>query len=34
VYIAIPAAGLQEFKGDILRTENPALELPLAEVLA
>ena len=31
VYVATPTAGLCEFKGDILRTENPALELPLAE---
>jgi Uma2 family endonuclease len=34
VYVATPAAGLQEFKGDVLRTENPVLELPLAEVFA
>jgi Uma2 family endonuclease len=34
VYVATPAAGLQEFKGDVLRTENPELELPLAEVFA
>jgi hypothetical protein len=34
VYVATPAAGLHEFKGDTLRTENPALELPLAEVFA
>jgi len=34
VYIAIPATGLQEFKGDVLRTENPLLELPLAEVFS
>ncbi len=34
VYIATPVAGLHEFKGDILRTENPVLELPLAEVFA
>jgi hypothetical protein len=32
VYVATPEAGLQEFKGDLLRTENPAVELPLAEV--
>ena len=32
VYVATPTAGLCEFKGDILRTENPALELPLAEI--
>jgi hypothetical protein len=34
VFVAIPEAGLHEFKGDVLRTENPALELPLAEVFA
>lgn len=34
VYGATPAAGLQEFKGDVLRTENPVLGLPLAEVFA
>ncbi len=34
VYVATPAAGLQEFKGDVLYTESPALELPLAEVFA
>jgi ATP-dependent Clp protease ATP-binding subunit ClpC len=34
VYTATPAAGLQEFRGDILRTENPVLELPLAQVFA
>jgi hypothetical protein len=34
VYVATPEAGLQEFKGDVLRTENPVLELPLAEVFA
>jgi len=34
VYIATPEAGLHEFKGDILRTENPILDLPLAEVFA
>ena len=32
VYIATHEAGLHEFKGDVLRTENPVLELPLAEV--
>lgn len=32
VYSATREAGLQEFKGTILRTENPVLELPLAEV--
>ncbi len=34
VYIATPEAGLHEFKGDVLRTENPVLELPLAEVFS
>jgi hypothetical protein len=34
VYVATPEAGLHEFKGDVLRTENPVLELPLAEVFA
>jgi hypothetical protein len=34
VYVATPAAGPQEFRGKVLRTENPALELPLAEVFA
>src|SRR5580692_3923849 len=34
VYVATRAAGLQEFKGDVLRTENPALELPLNEIFA
>jgi Uma2 family endonuclease len=34
VYVATLAAGLHEFKGDILRTENPALELPRVEVFA
>lgn len=34
VYVATPAAGLQEFKGDVLRTENPTLELPLAEIFS
>jgi Uma2 family endonuclease len=35
VYVATAAAaGFHEFKGDVLRTENPALELPLAEVFA
>jgi hypothetical protein len=33
-YVATPAAGFHEFKGDVLRTENPVLELPLAEVFA
>jgi Uma2 family endonuclease len=33
-YIATSAAGFHEFKGDVLRTENPVLELPLAEVFA
>jgi hypothetical protein len=34
VYIATHETGLHEFKGTILRTENPVLELPLAEVFA
>lgn len=34
VFVATPEAGLHEFKGTILRTENPVLELPLAEVFA
>ena len=34
VYIATHDAGLHEFKGTILRTEDPVLELPLAEVFA
>jgi Uma2 family endonuclease len=34
VYVATAAAGLHEFNGDILRTENPALELPLVEIFA
>src|SRR5579863_1069989 len=32
VYIATHDAGLHEFKGTILRTEDPVLELPLTEV--
>lgn len=34
VFVATPDAGLQEFKGDVLRTENPVLELPLAAVFS
>jgi len=34
VYTVAPGAGLHEFKGDVLRTEDPALELPLAAVFA
>ena len=34
VYIATHETGLHEFKGTILRTEDPVLELPLAEVFA
>ena len=34
VYVATPAAGFHEFKGDVLLTENPVLELPLVEVFA
>jgi len=31
-YLATPESGLQEFKGQVLRTENPALDLPLDAV--
>jgi Uma2 family endonuclease len=34
VYVATSETGLQEFKGGVLRTENPTLELPLAEIFA
>jgi Uma2 family endonuclease len=34
VYSATPTAGLQEFKGAVLRTEDPPLELPIAEVFS
>jgi Uma2 family endonuclease len=34
VYVATSETGLQEFKGDVLRTENPTLELPLAEIFS
>ena len=34
VYTAMPAAGLHEFKGGVLRTEDPVLELPLAELFS
>ena len=34
VYVATPHAGLYEFKGDVLRTEDPVLELPLTEVFS
>jgi len=27
-----PETGLQEFKGTILRTENPTIELPLNKI--
>ncbi len=33
-YTATLAEGLREFKGSVLRTENPVLELPLEEVFA
>ena len=33
-YIATPAEGLREVKSGVLRTENPVLELPLAEMFA
>ena len=32
VYTVTLEAGLHEFKGDVLRTEDPVLELPLAEI--
>lgn len=34
VYVATPETGLQEFKGDVLRTEDPTVELPLTEVFS
>ncbi len=34
VYIATHEAGLHEFKGTVLRTEDPVLELPLTKVFA
>jgi Clp amino terminal domain, pathogenicity island component/Putative restriction endonuclease len=34
VYTAMPGAGLHEFKGDVLSTKDPILELPLAAVFA
>ena len=34
VYVATAFAGLHDFKGDVLRTENPALELPLFEIFS
>jgi hypothetical protein len=34
VYVTTREAGLHEFKGDVLRTENPPLELPIAEVFS
>ncbi len=33
VYVATASVGLHDFKGEVLRTENPALELPLVEIL-
>ena len=33
-YVATSAEGLREVKSGVLRTENPALEVPLAEVFA
>jgi Uma2 family endonuclease len=33
-YVATAEAGLQEVKGGVLRTQNPALEVPIEEVLA
>jgi Uma2 family endonuclease len=32
VYVATAAEGICEFKGAVLRTEDPVLEMPLAEV--
>ena len=34
VYIATHETGFHEFKGTILRTDNPVLELPIAEVFS
>ena len=34
VYIATHETGFHEFKGSVLRTENPVLELPLTEVFS
>ena len=31
-YVVTPAEGLREFKGEVLRTENPALEVALREI--
>ena len=33
VFTATAAAGLQEVKSGVLRTEDPALEVPLNEIL-
>jgi len=33
-YVATAESGFQEFKGQVLRTENPALDLPLDQVFA
>jgi len=33
-YVATSAAGLREVKSGVLRTENPVLEVPLAEIFA
>ncbi|HUA83113.1 MAG TPA: Uma2 family endonuclease [Bryobacteraceae bacterium] len=32
VYVATKEQGFHEFKGEVLRTENPALEVPLGEI--
>jgi hypothetical protein len=32
IYTATADAGLREFKDSVLRTENPTLQLPLAEI--
>jgi Uma2 family endonuclease len=34
VYTATPAEGLRELKTRVLKTENPALEVPLSEIFA
>ncbi len=33
-YTATPAEGLREVKTGILKTENPAMEVPLSEIFA
>src|SRR5260370_40621027 len=34
VYVATASAALHDFKGHVLRTANPALELPLVEIFS